>query len=86
MNICPRCSRPLEPGEELCPSCKSKNDREGEERVPVDALGPIWLAATCPPADKKEVDEEKRQYIASALTAISGRNCLDQCPIAVLDL
>ena len=58
----------------------------GEGRVPVDALGPIWLAATCPPADKKEVDEEKRQYIASALTAISGRNCLDQCPIAVLEL
>ena len=34
----------------------------------------------------KEVDEEKRQYITSALTAISDRNCLDQCPIAVLEL
>ncbi len=31
MNVCPRCSRPLEPGEELCPSCKSKNDREKKE-------------------------------------------------------
>ena len=36
----------------------------------MDALGPIWLAATCPPADKKEVDEEKRQYIASALNGL----------------
>lgn len=32
-NACPECSRPLNPGEELCPSCRSEKDREMKEEV-----------------------------------------------------
>ena len=28
MNVCPGCRRPLEPGEELCPSCDSQESRD----------------------------------------------------------
>ena len=32
-NACPGCSRPLDPGEEFCPSCRSEKDREVKEEV-----------------------------------------------------
>ena len=66
-NACPRCSRPLDPAEEFCPSCRSEKDRKMKEEVLLfpDPLG-LKRHVLC--WTKKEVDEEKRLYIASALT------------------
>ncbi len=33
MNICPGCSRPLDLGEEFCPSCLSEKNRKMKEEV-----------------------------------------------------
>ena len=32
-NACPRCNRPLDPGEEFCPSCRSEKDRKMKKEV-----------------------------------------------------
>lgn len=31
METCPKCSRSLEPGEELCPACAAKKNRKKRE-------------------------------------------------------
>ena len=33
MNVCPGCSRPLDLGEEFCPSCRSEKNRKMKEEV-----------------------------------------------------
>ncbi len=48
MNFCPKCSRPLELGEELCPSCKLKDDREKKE-------GFLWILATTPYLEEDDI-------------------------------
>ncbi len=33
MNVCPGCSRPLDLGEEFCPSCRLEKDRRMKEDI-----------------------------------------------------
>ena len=32
-SACPECSRPLDPGEKFCPSCRSEKDRKEKEDI-----------------------------------------------------
>lgn len=42
MNVCPGCRRrPLEPGEKLCPSCKSEDDHEKKGDWVAAAVGAL---------------------------------------------